>query len=95
MKLELASRPALASRAKLRRDHVTGQHVLLYPEKGLVLNATSAAIAARCTGELTVAEIAAQLSREFGESDLARLEREVVEFLTALAQRGLLRAEPV
>jgi pyrroloquinoline quinone biosynthesis protein D len=93
MKLELVSRPKLAGRAKLRRDHRTGGHVLLYPEKGLVLNATSAAIVSRCTGELTVAEIARQLSQEFSESDVARLEREVVELLTALAERGLL-AEP-
>jgi coenzyme PQQ biosynthesis protein PqqD len=93
MKLELASRPKLASRAKLRRDHVSGEQVLLYPEKGLVLNASSAAIAQRCKGELTVAEIAAQLTREFGESDVRRLEREVLEFLTALAERGLLQAD--
>lgn len=93
MKLDSDSRPKLAPRAKLRRDHVTGEQVLLYPEKGLVLNASSAAIATRCTGELTVAEIASQLSREFGEADVSRLEQEVLEFLTALAQRGLL-AEP-
>jgi coenzyme PQQ biosynthesis protein PqqD len=90
MKLELSSRPKLAPRAKLRRDHVTGEQVLLYPEKGLVLNASSAAIATRCTGALTVAEIALQLSQEFGEGDVPRLEREVVEFLVALAARGLL-----
>lgn len=93
MKLERGSRPRLAARAKLRRDHRTGEQVLLYPEKGLLLNATSAAIAARCTGALSVGEIIEQLSREFGEADLARLEREVLDFLGSLAERGLL-AEP-
>jgi coenzyme PQQ biosynthesis protein PqqD len=93
MKLELTSRPKLARRAKLRRDHRTGEHVLLYPEKGLLLNATSAAIASRCTGELSVAEIAFQLCHEFGEDDVGRLEREVLEFLAALGARGLL-ADP-
>lgn len=93
MTLGPSSRPQLARRAKLRRDHRTGEQVLLYPEKGLLLNATSAAIAARCTGELSVAEIAVQLGREFGENDVPRLEREVLEFLASLAERGLL-AEP-
>jgi len=93
MKLELSTRPKLARRVKLRRDHRTGEHVLLYPEKGLLLNATSAAIASRCTGELSVAEIASQLSDEFREDDVERLQREVLELLAALAERGLL-AEP-
>lgn len=93
MKVELSARPRLAKRAKLRLDRKTGEHVLLYPEKGLLLNTTSAAIAQLCTGEHSVSEMIAQLARDFGEKDSERLEREVLDFLGALAERGLL-AEP-
>ena len=68
--------------------------MLLYPDKGLALNATSAAIAQLCNGELTVQEIVTELARQFAEQDAARLEREVVEFLRALAERGLLGGAP-
>jgi len=90
MKVELSARPKLAKRAKLRPDRKTGGHALLYPEKGLLLNETSAAIARLCTGEHRVSEMIAELAREFGEQDRARLEREVLDFLQALADRGLL-----
>jgi len=90
MKVELSARPRLATRARLRLDRKTGEYVLLYPEKGLLLNATSAAIAKRCTGEHTVSEIVLALAAEFRQVDAKRLEGEVLELLNALAERGLL-----
>jgi coenzyme PQQ biosynthesis protein PqqD len=90
MRLELSTRPQLASRARLRLDRKTGKHVLLYPEKGLLLNATSTAIVQRCTGRLTAAEIVRELSTEFSAAQPAELEREVLAFLGELSQRGLL-----
>jgi coenzyme PQQ biosynthesis protein PqqD len=90
MKVELSARLKLAKRAKLRLDRKTGAQVLLYPEKGLLLNPTSAAIAQLCTGEHRVDEMIAVLWREFGEPDRARLERDVLEFLQSLVERGLL-----
>ena len=90
MKVELSARPRLAPRARLRLDRKTGEYVLLYPEKGLLLNATSAAIAQRCTGERTVSEIVLELAQEFSEPDPKRLEAEVLELLSALAERGLI-----
>ena len=90
MKVELSARPKLATRARLRLDRKTGEYVLLYPEKGLLLNASSAAIAKRCTGEHTVSEIVLELAQEFSEPDPKRLEREVLELLSALAERGLI-----
>jgi pyrroloquinoline quinone biosynthesis protein D len=90
MKVELSARPKLAKRAQLRLDRKTGEHVLLYPEKGLLLNKTSAAIAALCTGERSVSEMITELARQFGVADAARLEREVLDFLSALSERGLL-----
>jgi pyrroloquinoline quinone biosynthesis protein D len=90
MTAELPIRPRLAKRARLRLDQKTGGYVLLYPEKGLLLNATSAAIAQRCDGKHTVPEIIGELGREFSEPDARRVERDVLEFLSSLSQRGLL-----
>jgi coenzyme PQQ biosynthesis protein PqqD len=85
-----APRPRLASKAKLRLDKKTGQQVLLYPEKGLVLNPTGAAILALCTGEHTLPEIAAKLRESYSQGPLETLEREVEQFLRSLAERGLI-----
>jgi len=90
VKLEAGTRPQLAKRARLRLDRKTDQYVLLYPEKGLLLNATGAAIAKRCTGALSVAEIVAELGVEYPSQPQGDLEREVFAFLGMLAERGLL-----
>jgi coenzyme PQQ biosynthesis protein PqqD len=84
------ARPRLASKAKLRLDKKTGQQVLLYPEKGLLLNPTGAAILALCNGERSVQQIAEGLHESYGEATLEVLERDVQAFLSSLAERGLL-----
>jgi coenzyme PQQ biosynthesis protein PqqD len=83
------SRPRIASKARLRYDRKTERTMLLYPEKGLVLNPTAAEIAKLCTGEHTVAAIVERLAAQYGK-DAAAIESEVMKFLTALAERGLL-----
>ena len=40
--LSADSRPQLARKARLRTDRLTGETLLLYPEHGLVLNASAA-----------------------------------------------------
>lgn len=85
-----SARPRLASKAKLRLDKKTGQQVLLYPEKGLLLNPTGAAILALCNGERSVREIAEGLRESYQEATLEALERDVEAFLSSLAERGLL-----
>lgn len=88
----LASRPKLAAKTKLRLDPKSGKHVLLYPEKGLLLNPTGAAILTLCTGEHTLAAIVEMLAAQF-QSEPARLEPEVLAFVQGLLERGLLQAE--
>jgi coenzyme PQQ biosynthesis protein PqqD len=80
----------LSSKAKLRLDKKTGQQVLLYPEKGLALNATGAAILALCTGEHTLQQIVEKLQESYANATPAALERDVRAFLSTLAERGLL-----
>jgi coenzyme PQQ biosynthesis protein PqqD len=84
------TKPRIASKARLRYDRKTERTMLLYPEKGLVLNPTAAEIAKLCTGEHTVAAIVAQLAARYGK-EAAGIESEVMKFLSSLAERGLLR----
>ena len=83
------SRPRLAKKAMLRVDKKTGKKVLLYPEKGLVLNATGAAILELCDGVRTLDAIKAALAATFDAAPAEGLERETEAFLSALAERGL------
>jgi coenzyme PQQ biosynthesis protein PqqD len=76
------SRPRLARQARLRRDPLGGGILLLYPEHGLVLNDSAAAILERCDGR-RVAEIATGLVAPLAD---------VLELLTTLAERGLVTA---
>jgi coenzyme PQQ biosynthesis protein PqqD len=83
------TRPRIAAKARLRYDRKAERTMLLYPEKGLVLNPTAADIAKLCTGEHSVGAIVDQLASKYGKEEAA-IEREVMDFLSALAERGLL-----
>jgi pyrroloquinoline quinone biosynthesis protein D len=91
--LSLDLKPKLAPKTKLRLDQKTGKYILLYPEKGLLLNPTGAAILRLCTGERTLSEIIAALVLEF-QSDTHEVQAEVLSFLQGLLDRGLVQAEP-
>ncbi len=88
------ARPRLAPKVRLRFDAKSDRFMLLYPERGMVLNPTAAEIVKRCTGELTVTEIVAQLAAQYAAQSRDAIEREVVQFLDAMTDRGLVRSEP-
>ena len=92
--IDASSRPRLAPKARLRFDRKTERYMLLYPERGLVLNATAAAVIERCTGERTVGSIVDELAQKYDEQTPAEVEREVMEFLRVMADRGLVQAAP-
>ena len=73
------SRPRLARKARLRTDRLSGDTLLLYPEHGLVLNPSAAAILRLCDGR-SASEIAGELGAPLAD---------VLEFLTTLRDRGL------
>jgi hypothetical protein len=77
--LSAESRPRLARKARLREDRIAGQTLLLYPEHGLVLNPSAAAIVRLCDGR-SVRDIATELSAPLDD---------VLELLDALSDRGL------
>ena len=86
------SRPRLARKARLRFDRKTGRYMLLYPEKGMVLNPTATDVLQLCTGDHTVAAIIERLAEKYGRTS-PDMEREVVDFLKAMEDRGLVRTD--
>ena len=87
------SRPRLAAKARLRYDRKAERYMLLYPEKGLVLNPTATDVVRLCTGEHTVGAIVDQLAAKYNQ-DAPTVEREVMNFLVVLTERGLVQEAP-
>src|SRR5262249_53201938 len=85
-------RPKLARKARLRWDRHEGMTLLLYPERGLLLNETAAAVARLCDGTRTVSDIVAAL-RDSTEGAPESLPGDVEAFLGELLLRGLLEPE--
>ena len=85
------SRPIVAAKARLRWDARTSRHLLLYPERGLILNPTAADVITLCTGEHTVGAIVDRLAATYAPQPREAVEREVLTFLASMADRGLIR----
>lgn len=83
-------RPVLASKARLRKDGKTGRYLLLYPERGMELNATGVEIVRLCDGQSTVSDIVAALAGRYVSTPPDIVETEVLSFLGALQERALL-----
>ena len=92
MKPDPAFVPRLAKKARLRFDRHSGKHMLVYPERGLVLNDSAAMIAKKCDGTRTMQQIVDELAVEanVAPSERAGLETDVAQFVDALARKGLL-----
>ena len=86
------SRPTLAAKARLRWDRQTSRYLLLYPERGLVLNPTAADVVQLCTGEHTVGAIVDRLAAKYASQPREDVEREILAFLAQMAERGLIRS---
>ena len=87
--IEPGSRVHLAAKVRLQRDRLTDRPFLLYPERGLELSDSAARIVALCDDDRTVAAIVDELCAASGEPR-ERIESEVLSFLRALDDRGLL-----
>ena len=91
--ISVDSRPRLASKVRLRFDRKTERYLLLYPERGLVLNPTGVDIVKLCTGEHTIGAIVERLVEKYTTQPREVVERDVMTFLGVLADRGLVRGE--
>ncbi len=93
-------RPALAAKTRVRRDPLTAEPLVLYPEGVLRLNRTGAAIVTLCDGRRSVPAIVAELAEKFrtGTSGVSsdQIAVDVGAFLDDLDAKGLLtwNAEP-
>lgn len=92
MILPLTFVPKLAKKARLRFDRHEQKHMLVYPERGLMLNDSAAAIAKKCDGSRTLEMIIDELVAEFDApvEVHAAIESDVLSFVTDLRDKGLL-----
>ena len=89
------ARPRLASKARLRWDKRESKYLLVYPERGILLNATAGAILAKCDGVRTVDTIVSELAKESAPgSDEATIRTDVTAFLEEMRKRGVLEMTP-
>jgi coenzyme PQQ biosynthesis protein PqqD len=78
----------LARKARVHFDRHTGKTMLLYPERGMLLNDSARAIVERCDGTRTVDEIIDELVTASGAAREV-VERDVRAVLDDLRGRGL------
>jgi pyrroloquinoline quinone biosynthesis protein D len=90
--------PRLAQKARLRFDRHSQRHLLVYPDRGMLLNATAAAILELCTGEHSVDQIVEQLHARAAGATRSSVEHDVHTFLESMLERRLIhldaRAKP-
>jgi coenzyme PQQ biosynthesis protein PqqD len=91
--LRADARPKLARKVRLKFDRHSGRHWLLYPERGLALNASAARIAELCTGERSVTQIIDALLAASPEAQRAQIAADVEQFLAELQARALVQLE--
>ena len=88
-----ASRPRLASKARLRYDRQRAAFVLLWPERGLWLNRSAGEILERCLGHETLSSIVTALSGRYPHARRQLIEEDVHQLIVDLSRRGLLTLE--
>ena len=86
------SRPKLAAKARLRFDRHAQRFLLLYPERGLLLNGAAADILHSCTGGVTIESIVGMLSSRDPATPRELIASQVLHFLSGLQSRGLIEA---
>lgn len=92
------SLPKLAAKARLKFDKVREKHLLLLPEKVVVLNETAASILRLCDGSRNVNTITEDISTSLMAGsetknsgalpDLKTMEADISEFLREMADQG-------
>jgi pyrroloquinoline quinone biosynthesis protein D len=84
--------PRLASSARLRWDHRTNQFLLLYPERGLLLNDAGYHALSLCNGRRGAEEVASILARRFEIDDVEAVLGTLNAFLERLGRLGVVEA---
>lgn len=82
--------PRLSARARLKWDRVESRYLLLYPERGLALSQSAAAILKLCDGDHPVDAIVEEMVRTHGAADPDVVRQDVVSLLETMRKRGLI-----
>jgi len=85
------SRPKLAAKARLRFDRREQRFMLLFPERGLLLNDTAIEILQCCTGQCTIEMIVDILAAKHPGLPYESISNDVVTFISRLQLRGLIK----
>jgi coenzyme PQQ biosynthesis protein PqqD len=80
----------LAAKARLRFDRREQCFMLLYPERGLLLNDTAIEILQCCTGQFTIEMIVNILSAKHPAFPCELISSDAVTFISQLQSRGLI-----
>jgi pyrroloquinoline quinone biosynthesis protein D len=88
--IQPCSRPKLAGKVRLRFDRHEQRFLLLYPERGLLLNGTASEILQLCTGQFTIETIVTMLSSRHTASSPEVISSHVLCLLSQLQSRGLI-----
>jgi pyrroloquinoline quinone biosynthesis protein D len=88
-----ASYPTLTRKARLRYDRQRDAFVLLWPERGLLLNRSASEILRRCHGHHSLASIVNALSCQYPHTRRQSIEEDVHRLIDDLRSRGLLTVE--
>ncbi|OIK15936.1 pyrroloquinoline quinone biosynthesis protein PqqD [Bacillus sp. MUM 116] len=93
-----SSFPKLAAKARLKFDRVREKHLLLLPERVVVMNETASSILTLCDGSRTVRTITEKMrtslltgkeEMDTGElPDLKTMEADISEFLQEMEDQG-------
>ena len=89
-----SSRPKLTAKARLRFDRRDAQFLLLYPERGLLLNGTASDILNLCSGRLTVGRIVELLATRHDDYVRELIQNDIFTFLSDLRARGIIEWQP-
>jgi len=86
--MDLASVPGLRRGIRRQFDATRGAHVLLGPERVIVLDEIAVEIVSLLDGKRTVAEISGELAEKFA-ADVGEVRADVTAFVEELVGKGL------
>lgn len=81
------SQPRLA--AGCRWGGTEAERMILFPEGAIKLQGTGRQVLERCDGQRTFAEIIAELQKEFGSTDPAKIRSDISTFLEQLQKKRI------
>jgi len=82
-----SSQPRLA--AGCRWGGTEEDRMILFPEGAIKLQGTGRQVLERCDGQRTFAEIIAELQKEFGKTDPAKIRADISAFLDQLQKKRI------